>query len=272
MEVRTAAAGGSEIPATMDRWVRRPAPSARPRLRLFCFPYAGGGRSIYRAWGSDLWPGIEVCPVQLPGREDRSREQPFTDLPSLVCELERVLLPYLDVPFALFGHSMGALISFELARLLRRNHALEPAYLFVSGRRAAQIPHSGPLFHQLPDSRLVEELRRLNGTPAEALGNARLMRQVLPILRADFTLCETYHHADEEPLACPIAAFGGLRDPMASHEEVAAWGRQTRGVFTLRLFPGDHFFIHSARSLLLYTLSQTLAALDDDAVPRSVPA
>lgn len=199
--------------------------------------------------------------MQLPGREDRSREPAFTDLDALVEALEHALLPYLDVPFALFGHSMGALISFELTRRLRRRHALEPAHLFLSGRRAAQIPHRGHIVHRMPEPQLIDELRRLNGTPAEALENARLMRQVLPVLRADFAVCETYSYRDDAPLDCPITVLGGLRDPMTSRDDLAAWRRQTRGAFTQRMFPGDHFFIHGAQPMVLYTMTPTLLDL-----------
>lgn len=259
------------VRATGEPWVRCVKPCSKARLRLFCFPYAGGGRSVYRAWPGDLWPGVEVCPVQLPGREDRSREPAFTDLDALIEALEHALLPYLDVPFALFGHSMGALISFELTRRLRRRHALEPMHLFLSGRRAAQIPHRGPIIHCMPEPQLIEELRRLNGTPEEALENARLMRQVLPTLRADFAVCETYRYRDDAPLDCPITALGGLRDPMTSRDDLAAWQRHTRGAFIQRMFPGDHFFMHGTHAQLMYTMTPTLIGLADRE-PRSVCA
>jgi medium-chain acyl-[acyl-carrier-protein] hydrolase len=165
----------------------------------------------------------------------------------------------LDVPFALFGHSLGALVSFELARQLRKLGLPDLVHLFVSGHRAPQIPRPGPLTHQWPDAEFVAELRRLNGTPEEVLQHAELMALLLPVLRADFAIIETYSGSDEEALDCPISAFGGLQDSEASYDEVAAWREQTRGLFKVRMLPGDHFFLHSARAQILRAISQDLS-------------
>lgn len=248
---------------TLNSWVTCPKPNPQARLRLFCFPYAGGGASIFRTWPDDLPAQIEVCPVQLPGRESRLKEPPFTRLLPLVQTLAQVLHPYLNMPLAFFGHSMGALISFELAHQLRRQYSLDPVHLFVSGRGAPQIPDLEPPIHHLPEAAFVEELRRLNGTPESVLQNAELMRLVLPILRADFAICETYVHSTQEPLDCPISAFGGLQDSEVSYDSLAAWRDQTNSSFTLKMFPGNHFFLHSARSLILSAVSQDLTRLLD---------
>lgn len=242
-------------------WIARPRPNPRTRLRLLCFPYAGGGASIFRTWSDDLPRDVEVCPVQLPGRESRMRELPFTRLPPLVQALAQALLPYLDIPFAFFGHSMGALISFELARQLRRQYGLSPAHLFVSSHRAPQIPDPHPPIHHLPESMFVEELRRFSGTPELILQNPEIMEVFLPLLRADFSICETYTYSPEDPLECPISAFGGLHDLLASRDDLESWRDQTLGSFTLRMFPGDHFFLHTARAPLLQTVSQGLTQL-----------
>jgi medium-chain acyl-[acyl-carrier-protein] hydrolase len=186
------------------------------------------------------------------------KEPSFTRLSPLLPTLAQVLHPYLNMPFAFFGHSMGAMISFELARQLRRQYGFSPVHLFVSGRRAPQIPNPAPPIHQLPESAFVEELRRLNGTPESVLQNAELMQLVLPILRADFALVETYVYSTEAPLDCPISAFGGLEDGEVSHDDLTAWRDQTNSSFTLSMFPGNHFFLHSARSLILSTVSQEL--------------
>jgi medium-chain acyl-[acyl-carrier-protein] hydrolase len=231
------------------------------RLRLFCFPYAGGGASIFREWPAELPPGIQVCPVQLPGRESRWGEAPFTRLSSLVETLANVLHPLLNVPFALFGHSMGALISFELARRLRRDTGEVPVHVFVSAARAPQIPDPWPPIHQLPDSEFANQLVRFNGIPAEVLQNAELMRMVLPTLRADFTLYETYVHQPEEPLSCPLSAYGGRQDSRVPAVHVAGWRAQTRGAFAFRGFPGDHFFLFNARRQLLRDLSAELSGI-----------
>jgi medium-chain acyl-[acyl-carrier-protein] hydrolase len=162
------------------------------------------------------------------------------------------------MPFAFFGHSMGALITFELARQLRRQYGLNPVHLFISGRRAPQIPDLEPPIHQLLESAFVEELRRLNGTPESVLQNAKLMQLVLPALRADFALLETYVYSTEDPLDCPISTFGGLQDGEVSYDDLAAWRDQTNSSFTLKMIPGNHFFVQSARSLILSAVSQEL--------------
>ena len=247
------------IATSSNSWIACSGPSPRARLRLFCFPYAGGGASIFRAWADDLPPSIQVCPVQLPGRESRLREPLFTRLESLVATLGQAIRPYLSMPFAFWGHSLGALICFELARTLAQQNAPDPIHLFVSGRSAPQIQSTGSSIHQLPDPEFIAELDRLNGTPAEVLQNAELMGLLLPVLRADFAVNESYIYAAGEPLDCPISAFGGLQDNLTSRDKLEAWRHQTRGAFTLRMFPGDHFFLHNTRAALLHALAQDVA-------------
>jgi medium-chain acyl-[acyl-carrier-protein] hydrolase len=167
----------------------------------------------------------------------------------------------MDVPFAFFGHSMGALISFELARHLRRIHYPGPAQLFISAHRAPQLPDSNSPLHDLPDSALIDALSRLGGTPQAILQHTELMNVMLPILRADLTLCETYVYISEPPLDCPIAVFGGEQDSMVSTQELQEWRNQTRSAFTLHMLPGDHFFLHSRQNLLLGTLSGLMSRL-----------
>lgn len=248
-------------PSTSNAWVICPKPNPQASLRLFCLPYAGGGSQIYRTWAHSLPASVEVCPIELPGRGTRIMETPFCQLEPLIETLASVLLPYLDKPFAFFGHSMGALLSFELIRRLRRNDNLLPLHLFVSGRHAPQIPDSNSPIHALPEPAFLEELRRYNGTPQAVLENAELMQLLLPILRADFAAIETYVYTSEPPLACPITAIGGLQDPEASCEELEAWHKQTSAAFSLQMFPGDHFFLHSAQPQLLQFLSQELDKL-----------
>jgi medium-chain acyl-[acyl-carrier-protein] hydrolase len=239
----------------LQYWQRKP----QARVRLFCFPYAGGGASIFRTWSGHLPQDIEVCPVQLPGREGRLLESPFTNLPSLLEVLGSALLPYLDMPYAFYGHSMGSLISFELARYLRQvEYGLMPVYLFVSGHSAPQMPDPDPPICRLPEPEFIEELRRLGGTSEELLQNAEFLQLLLPLLRADFTLCDTYTYIDEKPLPMPISAFGGLQDPRGPHERVHAWRMQTSELFQLRSFEGDHFFIQKEWAALLQAISQDL--------------
>jgi len=241
-------------------WVIRSKPNPQAVLRLFCFPYAGSSAIIFRPW-TDLPAAIEVCSVELPGRGTRFAETPFTRLDPLVEAIAIALLPYLDNPFAFFGHSMGALISFELARFLHIKQSLNPAHIFVSAYRAPQIPDPDPPIHTLPKSAFLEELRRLNGTPKAILENSELMQLILPILRADFAVLETYVYATGLPLNCPIAVFGGLQDSEVTSADLEAWQCQTNVAFSLQMLPGDHFFVHSERSLLLQKLSEKLSQL-----------
>jgi medium-chain acyl-[acyl-carrier-protein] hydrolase len=238
-------------------------PSADPqvKLRLFCFPFGGAGASIYRDWQHALPKSIEVCPVQPPGREDRLSEKLFTDLGPMIAELSKALEPYLDRPFAFFGHSMGALISFELARHLRRINQPMPEYLFISGRPAPQIPLTDPPTFALPDLEFVEELRQIQGTPESVLQNSELMALFMPLLRADFELCQTYRYNHEPPLNCPFFIFGGLIDSEISQESLVAWHTQTASPMQLQMFPGDHFFILNAQQSLLQIISQQLNPL-----------
>ena len=233
-------------------WMVVPRPNPRARLRLFCFPYGGGGASIFRTWPQNLPETVEACAVQLPGREKRFLEAPFTDLRLVVHKLAEVLPPYLTGPFAFFGHSLGAFISFELARQLRRNNLNGLIHLFVSGQRAPQIPDADPQLYQLPDDEFIKQMhRRYEGTPLEVLQNTEMMKLLLPLLRADFTMSDTYTYMEDTPLDCPITAFGGLQDREASHNDLIAWRDQTRRSFSLKMFPGGHFFLKSAQIPLL---------------------
>ena len=225
-------------------WIQRSGQDAQTCFRLFCFPYAGGGASFSRTWRERLGPDIEVCAIQLPGREERLTETPYVNLSSLIDVLAKVLYPYLDFPFAFFGHSLGSLISFELTRRLRRQKAPCPLQLFVSGGRAPQIPNPDPPIHLLPDAEFIEALRRFNGTPKALLDHPAFMEVFSPILRSDIRLCETYVYDHEAPLDCPITAFGGLVDEEVSREELAGWSEQTRSSFRMLMFPGDHFFLN----------------------------
>lgn len=243
------------------RWILRPRLQAQSRLRLFCFPYAGGGASVFRSWPDELPSGVEVCAIQLPGRGPRLNETPFTRMPALVSALMDEILPLLDKPFAFFGHSMGAWISFELARLLQSKHGIGPLHLFVSGAGAPQVPSRELPLHSLPEAEFIEALDRLNGTPKELLENAELMQLLLPILRADFAVCETYAYRKGAALNCPITAFGSLQDRRLYRSDLKAWGEQTAASFSMQIFPGDHFFLHTSESLLLHQLTTELMPL-----------
>ncbi len=242
----------------IDPWIPFRKPNPQARLRLFCFPYVGAGASIFRTWPDGLPADVEVCPVQLPGHGTRLTETPFTRLSLLVQSLAEALLPLLDKPFALFGHSLGALVTFELARQLRKQSGVQPVRLFVSADRAPQIPLRNRPIHALPESEFLAELRRLNGIPAKLLDDAEFMRFMIPVLRADFAVYETYTYATEPPLDSPISSFGGLQDPRVSHSDLESWRDQTSASCSLRMFPGDHFFLNTIQPLLLHAVSQDL--------------
>lgn len=241
--------------STPQSWVMYRKPRPQARLRLFCFPYAGGGAAVYRTWADDLPAAVDVCPVQIPGRESRMREPALTSVDALTAALIPALAPLFDLPFAFFGHSMGALLAFELTRALRRQQRPQPIHLFASGHRAPQLPKENDPIYNLPEAEFIQELRQFNGTPEPVLQNAELMTLLLPVLRADFQVVGTYSYRPEPPLACPISALGGTEDHEVSPEAVAAWREQTTGEFTQRMYPGDHFFINSLREPLLRDLA-----------------
>lgn len=234
----------------------KPKPEAT--FRLFCFPYAGGSALIYRHWADYLPPQVAVCPVQLPGRGHRLCEVPLSRMTPLVAIVAQEIRPLLNGPFAFFGHSMGAIIAFEMARLLRRDGAPQPSHLFVSGRSAPQVPDTDPPTYNLPEPELLEDLRRLNGTPPEVFNEPTMLKMMMPLIRADFEVIQTYTYAEEPALDCPITVYGGLQDQGIKRENLDAWSAQTTAPCAVRLFPGDHFFINATRELLLQTLTRDL--------------
>lgn len=253
-------------PLARSRWVQisRPAPAAR--LRLICLPPAGGGASRYRDWPAHLPDGVEVVSVQLPGRESRFTEQAIESMPQLVSELADGLGGHLTRPFALFGHSMGALIAFELTRWLRPS-GVAPVHLFASGCRAPDLPSRSPDWHVLPDQEFIAKIESLGGIPPELLADRDYLAAMLPALRSDCTLTETYVCRPQAPLSCPVSAFGGQRDAEVFPEDVQAWSRHTTGPFRAHLLPGDHFFINSARQDVLRLLASELPSLQPSPFP-----
>ncbi|MBD2166637.1 thioesterase [Calothrix membranacea FACHB-236] len=244
--------------SSYNSWVICPKPNPLAVLRLFCFPYAGGSSFIFRTWSDYLPQSLEVCAIELPGRGRQIKLPLFSHIEPLVDAISSAIQPYLDKPFAFFGHSMGGLVSFELARLLRKRYDILPDHLFISGRRAPQIPEPDAPIHNLPEPAFIEELRHLNGTPRAVLENGELMQLFLPILRADFAVLATYIYSPEPPLECQITVFGGLQDSKVSYDELQVWKEQTKSNFNLHMFPGDHFFIHSDQCLLIENLTKYL--------------
>ncbi|MBX3012986.1 MAG: thioesterase [Caldilineaceae bacterium] len=248
---------------SIDRWLRRLRPQLQVRLRLFCFPFAGGSASAYRPWVAPLaalCPEVELCAVQLPGRENRLAEAPFTQMAPLVETLAPLLRPLIDdSPFVFFGHSMGANIAYELAQTLQRIGAPPPLHLFVSARRAPSLPDRNPPLHHLPPDELLQAIgQRYGNMPAALLQNEELKAIYLPLLRADFAMVESYEPSTLTPLACPITALGGDADPIVTQAELLAWRPLTSKAFAFHLFAGDHFYVQKQLTPLIQQIATTL--------------
>jgi medium-chain acyl-[acyl-carrier-protein] hydrolase len=231
-----------------------------PTLRLFCFPYGGAGASGYRAWARGLPQDVEIVPVNFPGRESRFRETPYTRMEPLLAEL----LTTLDVtsgPFAFFGHSLGALVAFALARELRRLGKRAPSLLAVSGYPAPQLHRDRPHVAHLSHGEFVATLREHFDVTPDLLDDPVLAEMALPVLRADLAIVETYTYRDEPPLDLPLAAFGGVGDPEASEEQIRGWQAQSTRPVRVRMFPGGHFFVNAEREAVMGELAAVLKSV-----------
>jgi surfactin synthase thioesterase subunit/acyl carrier protein len=249
----------AEAKSQPSAWIVHRQPQADPRLRLFCFHFLGGGASAFGDWQESLGEEIEVCPVQLPGREERLQEPAIEDMDALVAALAQELRQLLDRPFAVYGHSMGALIAFALARRLRRENLL-PAQLFAGGYFAPHSPSPFLTREDLHAAGLSEAVRRMIDAPEAVLNNREFMEALLPMIQADSRLVGSYEHAEEEPLPCPITALGGLRDEEVSADDLRAWQQHTSGAFRLEMFPGKHLFLLSDREAVLTVVHRDLEA------------
>ncbi len=223
-------------------------PAEQADVRLLCLPHSGAGASAYRAWGADLPDWIGVCPVQPPGRETRRQEPPFSEVGPLVSALAQDISTVIDGPYAVLGHSTGAICAFELCRELRRIGAPQPVHLFIAGRRAPQVGERSSRLGELTLDELAEVLRRHGGTPDWVVNDPAMLRMLHPLLTADFAVSEEYTYAPEPPLDLPISVFAASEDPRASTAQLAAWEQQTTGQFTLHLLEGDHFAIFTHAS------------------------
>lgn len=237
--------------------VSHPNPSAS--LRLFCLPHAGGGASAFYAWAraaAEL--PIEIVAVQLPGRENRLREPPHTDMPSLVRSMGFAIEPMLDRRSAFFGHSLGALAAFELARWLRDRGAAGPAHLFLSGAGAPRLRREALSLHTVePEEAFVAAVSaRYGGIPAVVAEERELRALIAPTLRADLAINERYEYKQALPLAVAITAYGGSRDANVTRDDLEGWREETTAGFDLRLFAGDHFFLNTARDAILADILQ----------------
>ncbi|MGH2352606.1 MAG: thioesterase II family protein [Chloroflexota bacterium] len=247
------------VPVILDRaqWLMAWRATPDVRLRLFCFPYAGAGPSMFRWWPAGLPASVDVIGIQLPGREGRFREPCLTRMEDLIPPLAEAVHPFLDRPFALFGHSMGALAGFELARHLRRTGGPAPARLIVSAMGAPHVPSVAPPISHLPDAAFCAEVqRRYHGIPDEILREPELLDLLLPVLRSDIRLIERYRCAPDAPLGAPITALGGDQDPWSQPERLDPWRAHTVGGLTIRMYPGGHFFINTSPGPILKHLGE----------------
>ncbi|WP_406284347.1 thioesterase II family protein [Streptomyces sp. NBC_00209] len=243
-------AASARVTSPESRWLGGVPPGTDAPVRLFCFPHAGGGSGAFRGWHQALAPLAEVRPVVLPGRERRLKEVPYVAMEQLVAPLYEALVPFLDRPFAFFGHSMGAAVAYEVARRCTAE-GRPPVQLFVSGRRAPHLPARRRSYAELPDEAFLEQVGAMNGTPADVVGQPELFRLFLPCLRADFELNDTYRPLPGVRLACPVTALAGREDPEANTRELTAWSQVTSGASEVSTLPGDHFYLKDAPSALL---------------------
>lgn len=242
-----------------NSWITCPRPQVEAKMRLFCLPFAGGGASLYRPWTTQLGPNIEVCPIQLPSRENRYSEKPITDAYQMAQMIATQILPFLNRPYAIFGHSMGALLAYELVRELGRLKANLPEKLFVSAHRAPHLPRKRALLHALPNNEFIESLKQYGGFPEEILNNQEFIDFVLPTMRADMTLCDLYAFKDADlRLSTPLEIFAGVDDLEAGPDQMRAWSEHTTGGSNIQIFEGGHFFLRSHSKQLLDHISASL--------------
>jgi len=244
--------------AASNQWGVRWRPVANPRLRLFCLPHSGGGATTYRAWAGSLGSDIDIVAIRLPGRESRFREPPFSRISDLVPVLIRNLEPLLDRPHAWFGHSMGALVAFEVCRVVRRHGLAEPRRLLVSGRPAPHLkPQDRPTYNT-SDEEFMSLVTQLNGTPFEVQHDRSAFSAFVPTLRADFRMIESYRYYPEPPFDYPISVFGGTEDRVVAVEDLDSWRIHSTAGCTIRLFPGGHFFLHKDQEKFMAAVTADL--------------
>ena len=244
----------SQLSRDDDLWCHRYRPAAGATGRLVCLPHAGGSASYFFSVSTALSPGVDVVAIQYPGRQERRAEQPISDMAVLADRIHDVLRRQPEMPLTLFGHSMGAIVGFEVTRRLEADgHG--PVRLFASGRRAPSA-HRDENVHRRDDAGILAEVRRLNGTVSSVLDDDEMMRAVLPTLRADYQAIETYRCAPQTTVNCPITALTGDADPRTSLDEASAWAKHTTGSFDLQVFTGGHFFLTAHANAVVKILHQ----------------
>ncbi|MEU8891472.1 alpha/beta fold hydrolase [Streptomyces sp. NPDC048442] len=252
------------IPATppalksADRWLRRPRPVANPRLRLVCLPHAGGTAGAFHRWEASLPRDVELVAVQYPGRQDRFAEACVSDMAELADSVAQALLPLLGRPFALFGHSMGAALAYEVALRLETLYRARPQQLFVSAQVAPGSPRRSRDLHLQDDETMVAGLLKLGGMDEALTADPDLLALVLPSFRADLTLIETYRPVGARPVTTSVTAYAGDADAGVPMADVAAWSALSTGDFDLRVFPGGHFYLVERESEVIEDIARRL--------------
>lgn len=237
-----------------SRWfIRKPGQS---NSRLYCFSCAGGNASDYSTWQSKIGPQIEICAIQLPGRGSRFGEAMYESVHHLAYDIAIEISKDTFSPFSLFGHSLGALVAFEVTRALARLGKVQPELLFVAGCDAPKNRRSTKSLHLLSDSELILKLRDYNGTPPEVLENQELMKLVLPTIRSDFSLADSYKYLAEEPSNIPIIVMSGKKDEHVEPNLIESWGEETSKSCRLYWFEHGHFFVQSEADLVIQRIRQ----------------
>lgn len=247
----------------------RPKINANARLRLFCFPYAGGSAATYLPWAKDLPAEVELVTIQPPGRSSRIFESPHKEMKDLVEEIMGELSLLLDKPYVLLGHSLGSRVAFEVAKKCQQSGLPLPVHFIASGSRSAHLPLRRKLFYDLPDKEFIEEIKLLEGTPIEIIENEELMDLFLPVLRADFEIADTYC-TEKSVVNCPITVFGGEDDGTTTVQEMEAWQELFASFEHLHSFPGGHFFIDSHRSLVVNKVNNILGSIIETELASAV--
>jgi len=245
-----------------DKWFFCRVPKPRATMRLFCFPFGGGGASVFHSWSDAMRDDVEVRALQLPGRETRFKEPREKDVNNLIKNIAQALAAYQDMPFAIFGYSFGSFLAFEVSRELRRQNMKMPMHLFIAALQAPQTPPAYPPIAALQDEEFVQKVEYYYQPEGEAWNNLELREFLLPVLKADVALYESHVYREEAPLMCPIDVFAGDEDRATPVELTEPWSEQTTSKMTRHVFKGGHFFIDNAvneiQSLVSNSLNQRL--------------
>lgn len=247
----------TSVDNTLNPWFIHPRPNPNANVRLFCFHPAGSNALFFYNWAKELHPSIEPISIQLPRRSSHLENPLLTRMEPVISYLCEAILNYCDKPYYFFGHSLGALIAFELAHALQKNNKPLPYCLFTSGKTPPHLQIQKLTYH-LSDKDFIDLVKEYNGIPTEIINDNSLMALFLPILRADFELLETYVYQDRSPLLCDLIALGGIDDPIVKPNIIKEWQKYTSGTFNYHLLPGDHFFIKSEQKNVLKIVTQEI--------------